>query len=302
MNISPAIIIDVALIAVIVVSVFHYARKGFVAGLMDLVGNLASLALAWVVSGKLSPTVFENFFKSGLIEQTARTIQQQGGVNLSVILDGLSGILPQKFIDDITASAAGLMDLVGNLASLALAWVVSGKLSPTVFENFFKSGLIEQTARTIQQQGGVNLSVILDGLSGILPQKFIDDITASAAGMLDSGAPDIAQQVVEKIIAPLVVPLITVVVFFATFVLCRVVIAFLVTVLTNINKIPLLGGVNRILGVCIGVVAGFINVLLILCLLWAVVVITNGNLPFVNDSSLSGSYFYSFFSAYNPFL
>ena len=31
MNISPAIIIDVALIAVIVVSVFHYARKGFVA-------------------------------------------------------------------------------------------------------------------------------------------------------------------------------------------------------------------------------------------------------------------------------
>jgi uncharacterized membrane protein required for colicin V production len=219
MNISPAIIIDVALIAVIVVSVFHYARKGFV---------------------------------------------------------------------------AGLMDLVGNLASLALAWVVSGKLSPTVFENFFKSGLIEQTARTIQQQGGVNLSVILDGLSGILPQKFIDDITASAAGMLDSGAPDIAQQVVEKIIAPLVV--------FATFVLCRVVIAFLVTVLTNINKIPLLGGVNRILGVCIGVVAGFINVLLILCLLWAVVVITNGNLPFANDSSLSGSYFYSFFSAYNPFL
>ena len=35
MNISPAIIIDVALIAVIVVSVFHYARKGFVAGLME---------------------------------------------------------------------------------------------------------------------------------------------------------------------------------------------------------------------------------------------------------------------------
>ena len=43
MNISPAIIIDVALIAVIVVSVFHYARKGFVAGLMDLVGTLAGL-------------------------------------------------------------------------------------------------------------------------------------------------------------------------------------------------------------------------------------------------------------------
>ena len=58
MNISPAIIIDVALIAVIVVSVFHYARKGFVAGLMDLVGNLPSFALAWGGSGKLSPPGF----------------------------------------------------------------------------------------------------------------------------------------------------------------------------------------------------------------------------------------------------
>ena len=78
MNISPAIIIDVALIAVIVVSVFHYARKGFVAGLMDLVGNLASLALAWVVSGKLSPTVFENFFKSGLIERPVPSSSRAG--------------------------------------------------------------------------------------------------------------------------------------------------------------------------------------------------------------------------------
>ena len=62
MNISsPVIIIDVALIAVIVVSVFHYARKGFVAGLMDLVGNLASLALAWVVSASFRPRCLKTF-------------------------------------------------------------------------------------------------------------------------------------------------------------------------------------------------------------------------------------------------
>ena len=227
MNISPAIIVDIILIVLIAGTVIHYMRRGFLAGLIDLVGNLGSLALAWVVSGKVSPTVFENFFKSGLIEKTAGTIQQQGGVNLAAILDGLTGILPQKFIDQITASAAGL---------------------------------------------------------------------------LDSNAPDIASQIVEKIIAPLVVPLITVVVFFASFLLCRLLIALLVTILTNVNRIPLIGGVNRALGICIGVVAGAINALLVLCLLWAVVVLTNGSLPFINDGALSGSWFYSFFSAYNPFL
>lgn len=227
MNVSSAILIDLLLLAVIGVSVFHYARKGFVAGLIDLVGNLLSLGLAWLISGRISPTVFENFFKSGLIEKTAGAIQRQGGVNLTAILDGLSGFLPQRLLDEIAASAQGL---------------------------------------------------------------------------LGSNTPDLAQQVVEKIIAPLVVPLITVVVFFAVFVLCRVAVALLVTALTNLNKIPVLGGANRLLGVGIGVVAGLIHVLLCLCLLWAVVVITNGTLPFLNDTVLSGSRFYSFFSAYNPFL
>ena len=124
----------------------------------------------------------------------------------------------------------------------------------------------------------------------------------SANSVLNSQAPDLAQQVVEQIISPLVVPLITVVLFFATFLLCRVVIAFLVAVLTNLNKVPLLGGVNRTLGVVVGLVGGVLNALLLLCLIWAVIVITSNNLPVVNDSALSGSYFYSFFSAYNPFM
>ena len=99
---------------------------------------------------------------------------------------------------------------------MAFLYEKSADTSAWTYAHEFGRGHVDEvlacllyTSRTIQQQGGVNLSVILDGLSGILPQKFIDDITASAAGMLDSGAPDIAQQVVEKIIAPLVVPLIT---------------------------------------------------------------------------------------------
>ncbi|MEG1744285.1 MAG: hypothetical protein RR215_01750, partial [Ruthenibacterium sp.] len=112
---------------------------------------------------------------------------------------------------------SGLLDLVGSFGSLAVAWFVSNKMSPTVFENFFKSGLITKTAETIQTQGGVNLNAIVSSLSEILPQPFVDKILASTSGLLDSGAPDIAQQIVEQVITPLVVPLITVVVFFATF-------------------------------------------------------------------------------------
>ncbi|MFQ9681384.1 MAG: hypothetical protein ACLRZH_16000 [Ruthenibacterium lactatiformans] len=174
--------------------------------------------------------------------------------------------------------------------------MVSGKLSPRCLKTF-KSGLIEQTARTIQQQGGVNLSVILDGLSAP-PQKFIDDITASAAGMLDRRS-DISSAGGGKDHCAAGGAAHHCMVFCH---ICAVPCRHCIPCRCPPISIRfLLGGVNHIWA-CIGVVAGFINVLLILCLLWAVVVITNGNLPFVNDSSLSGSYFYSFFSAYNPFL
>ncbi len=197
---------------------------------------------------------------------------------------------------------AGIIDLAANLLSMGLAWAVSGKVSPTVFENFFKSGLIDKMAHNIQQQGGVNLQALLGGLSGFLPQRLLDEIGASAAGLLDSGAPNIAQQVVERVIAPLVIPLISVVVFFATFSLCRIVAALLVTAFKNVNRIPLIGGANKLLGGVIGAAAGVLYVLLGLCLIWAIVVITNGTLPVLNDQTLAASKFYSFFAAYNPFL
>lgn len=197
---------------------------------------------------------------------------------------------------------AGIIDLVGNLVSLCFAWVFSGKVSPAVFDNFFKSGLITKTASTIQRQGGVNLESILKDLGGILPQSFIDEIVASAQGLFDSTAPNVAESIVENVVAPLIVPIITVAVFFVTYAVCKLLVTFLVAMLENINKIPLVGGVNRTLGLVTGLIAGVINAVLVLCLLWAVIAITGNNLPVLNEAALSGSYFFGLFFDCNPFL
>lgn len=197
---------------------------------------------------------------------------------------------------------AGIIDLVGNLVSLCFAWVFSGKVSPAVFDNFFKSGLITKTANTIQRQGGVNLDSILQDLSGFLPQSFIDEIVSSAQGLFDSNAPDVAQSIVENVIAPLIVPVITVAVFFVTYAVCKLLVTFLVAMLENVNRIPLVGGVNQLLGLVTGLIAGVINAILVLCLLWAVIAITGNNLPVLNEAALSGSYFFGLFFDWNPFL
>lgn len=197
---------------------------------------------------------------------------------------------------------AGLLDFIGNLASLAVAWILSGKFSPEVFENFFKSGLIESTAKTISEQGTFNFNNFMSDFAKFLPDSLVESLTNSAGGLLNSGAPDIAQQIVEQVIAPLIVPIITVVVFFVAYAVCKLMLAFLVATLTNINHIPIVGGVNRTLGIIVGMLAGGINVILVLCILWAIVAITGSSLPMINEQALSGSFFYAAFSQYNPFI
>ena len=226
-SIGPALILDVILIAVIVLTAFHYKKKGFVAGLLDLVGNLLALLVAWIASDRISPTVFENFFKQGLIEKITQTVQEQGTSGLTMLVENFSSILP------------------GGMA---------------------------------------------------------DEVTRSLREILGSGAPDLAVRIVDTILTPLIVPMITVVLFFIAFAVCKLVISMLVAVLTNINKIPVIGSVNELLGILVGVAGGVLNVVLLLCLIWAVVAITNNNLPVLNHDMLSGSMMYSLFSKYNPFL
>lgn len=226
-SIGPALILDVILIAVIVLTAFHYKKKGFVAGLLDLVGNLLALLVAWIASDRISPTVFENFFKQGLIEKITQTVQERGTSGLTMLVESFSSILP------------------GGMA---------------------------------------------------------DEVTRSLQEILGSGAPDLAVRIVDTILTPLIVPMITVVLFFIAFAVCKLVISMLVAVLTNINKIPVIGSVNELLGILVGVAGGLLNVVLLLCLIWAVVAITNNNLPVLNNDMLSGSMMYSLFSKYNPFL
>ena len=48
--------------------------------------------------------------------------------------------------------------------------------------------------------------------------------------------------------------------------------------------------------------AGLADVFLLLCVVWALMVITGGNLPYLNEAALGGSVYYKIFSQLNPFM
>ena len=197
--------------------------------------------------------------------------------------------------------AAGLVQFVGNLASLIGALVLSHQASPLLFEKFFQNGFVTSIQNTLTAEGTVNIQSTIEKYAGFLPESIKESLTASAAGLLDSGAPDMAVKLVDEVIAPLLTPIIAIVLFCVAFALCRLLVGLLVAVLTNVNRIPVMGSVNRFFGFLMGLLAGVVDLYLVLCAVWAIIVITGGSIGFLNDQALAGSITYSLFGRFNPF-
>ena len=84
--------------------------------------------------------------------------------------------------------------------------------------------------------------------------------------------------------------------------LLRLLVSMLVTVLGLVNKLPVIGTVNRGLGWLVGGATALLDIYLVLCILWGIIVITGGNLNVLNDTVMSSSLYYKIFNLFNPFL
>ena len=112
----------------------------------------------------------------------------------------------------------------------------------------------------------------------------------------------LADSIVENVLQPLLTPVITLVLFFLFYALLRLLVSMLVTVLGLVNKLPVIGTVNRGLGWLVGAGTALLDVYLVLCILWGLIVITGGSLNVINDTVMSTSLYYKIFNLFNPFL
>ena len=167
-------------------------------------------------------------------------------------------------------------------------------------------GFRTQLAASIAAGGAVDLSGIAEKYAGFLPAGFRASIVAacerSIGAVLADNAVVLADTIVEKVLQPLLTPVITLVLFFLFYAVLRLLVSMLVTVLGLVNKLPVIGTVNHWMGWTVGGLASLLDIYLVLCVLWAVIVITGGNLTVLNDTVMSSSIYYKLFNLFNPFL
>ena len=198
------------------------------------------------------------------------------------------------------------VQLVGSVVSLFGARQFAAWAAQRVFQSVLAGGFRDQIARSIASGGAIDLSGIAQRYAGFLPESFrasiVEACERSVSAVLSDNAVVLADTIVQSVLQPLLTPVISLVLFFVAFALLRMLVSLLVTVLGLVNKLPVLGTVNRWLGWSVGALASFVDIYLVLCVVWALIVITGGNLPLLNDTVMSSSIYYKVFNVFNPFL
>ncbi len=201
---------------------------------------------------------------------------------------------------------ASTVQMTGTLFSVLGAKAFSGWAAGQVFERFLAGSFRDQIAASIAEGGAVSLTGIADKYAGFLPESFrasiVEACERSLSAVLNDNAVLLADAIVQKVLAPLLTPVISLVLFFVAFALLRMLISMWVTVLGLVNKLPVIGTVNRWLGWVTGITASLLDIYLVLCVVWALIVITGGNLTVLNDTVMSGSLYYKVFNVFNPFI
>ena len=135
-----------------------------------------------------------------------------------------------------------------------------------------------------------------------MPDDFLNSIVSAVSSALDKTSADAAQRVVELVMEPIFVPLISIVLFFVVFTLARFVVSLLVGLLTQANRIPLAGGMNKGLGAIVGALAGILDLFLVYCAAWSLMLLTGGVLPVLNQELFDNSLVLQLLGHMNPFV
>ena len=190
---------------------------------------------------------------------------------------------------------AGLAELIGAVLGVGVAVWGSRTLAPGIYEKFLSGTVTEKVEAAVAQSGG-DIAAAVQGLD-FLPDSLRTTLTEAiqtAGGQLP--------EKVTSLLEPVILPLVQVVLFVLLCVVVRWAFGLLIAVLRGINGVPLVGGVNQVLGLVLGLCTGALDCWLLALVLWFAASVTAGSLDWLNTAVLQRSIGYSFFGAFNPFL
>lgn len=321
---------DAAVIVLLLVYVFKGIHRGFVSVLVSVVSMIIAFAVALALSGSIADAVYDSMirdavsdeinqqlssvFDSTVISELKKVDMSKAKINGTQLSDintqtdsagklnlDLSRLdLTATGIDEIDLSSFGFTENFNyssvNLGSMEITSTEKEEygiekiiLSSVISDNILKgtafgavNGAIESMAKSLPSF----MSEIADSL---VTKEKLNDVVIS---IIDADTNDYASAITDNVIKPVVLVPMRALIFAVLFVIILFVLNLLAKMLKGINKIPLIGGINKILGAAAGFVQGAIVVFLVCIFVQVVVALSGNELIFLNTMTINESFLF----------
>ena len=316
---------DVILAAILIGMMFIGAKKGFVRMVLRLCAFAASFVIALMISNGVSGWIYDSFISKPL-EQTISTsinvVTQIGKIDME------KAKINGKSIDSLELKADKAGKVTVNLGNVNLSNTGISKVDLTSFgvdKNIDYSnidlGSVQIYESDIEKYGIENMiltevlaqniknSAIADSVNEIIDKvgetvpaldlkgKTIEDIDSGTINSVvvsvvqSSGNP--GKAVLDNVAKPVVLVPLRTIIFVVLFILIFIILSILIKATSVINKLPLIGQLNSLLGGVAGLSQGLVIVFIVVIIAHMAVELTNNTLIFLNDMTINKSFAFS---------
>lgn len=189
---------------------------------------------------------------------------------------------------------SSLMLLIGGVAGIFGAVLVARTAGPVIYNDYVGASIAEKVSAALAESGG-DAAAAVQSLT-FLPESIRQTLVDTMTEITGEATPHVIE-----VLEPIVLPLIQVILFLVVCVAVRWLFRALAWALRGCNSIPLVGSLNRLLGLVLGALTGVLNCWLLSLGLWLAGMLANGQVEFLRSSVMGQSFIYSLLSGLNPF-
>lgn len=329
-----AIIYDIIVLAVIGGMVFAGVKRGFASVIVGIAAAVVAFICAMLVSEPLANTLYDSFIEQPISEAVDSALDESmGAVTLSgidevdfdkILISGVpAGEYQPKYegtgkavvdLSDLDFSQTGIenadLSLFGITDEIDLTSVNAktaefnmsdiekygvGKLAAAQFiaVNAVGSDFFSPFA-DYSGEVGQALPTVFGGMAGDIESGSTSAMRTVLLNMMDASS-SAKEAVVNGIIEPVFIMAVQTLLFIVIFILVLIILDVIAKALKLVNKIPVVGSVNSLLGGVAGLVQGLITVCIICIVFRFVIALTGGDVMFFNEVTVNSTYLFRWF-------
>ena len=198
---------------------------------------------------------------------------------------------------------ASLLDFLGTI----IAWIASINLSAFastwIYQTFIKEPITDYVYLKLTESANTTAETLASSIPEFIHSAAItfgidiNNIILNNTGLeFDSAVSSITNGIVE----PIITILIRIIVVILLYIIFSFVIKLLSKLFKNINKIPIVGSLNKFLGIIVGLFKGALITMLICFVFYTILGFAGGELFGITKETLNDTYIFSFLNQFNP--